>query len=81
MTVAVTLSAEGDSQEEAFQKIQRMARLMKGKRIHKKGTALPFKIGNATIGSVQVEGVPEERELTLIRSAEPHPAWSAAHPI
>jgi hypothetical protein len=77
MTVAVTLTAEGASQEEAIQKIQRMARLLRGRRIQKKGEALPFMIGDVNVGSVQVEGVPEERELTLIRSAAPHPA--AAH--
>ena len=75
MTVAVTLTAEGASQEEAIQKIQRMARLLRGKRIQKKGEALPFMIGDVNVGSVQVEGVPEEKELALIRSAEPHPAW------
>jgi hypothetical protein len=67
MTVQVTLSAEGANQEEAFQKIARMARLMKGKRIQKKGTALPFKIGDALIGSVQVEGVPDDVTLNRWR--------------
>jgi hypothetical protein len=73
----VTLTAEGATQEEAFQKIQRMARLMKGKKIHKKGTALPFKIGDATIGSVQVEGVPDENVPVRLRFGPARPAFTS----
>jgi hypothetical protein len=75
MTVQVTLSAEGANQIEALKNVQRMARILMGKHVKRQGTALPVRIGNETIGSVQVEGVPDEKELTLIRSAEPHPAW------
>ena len=73
MTVQVTLSAEGEDQAEAYAKIQRMARVLKGKRVRKQGTALPVMSGNTRIGSVQVEGVlPEdpEREAERIRNAQ-----------
>ena len=77
MSVQVSLSAEGANQTEAYEKILRMARVLKGKRVYKKGYALPVKIGNETVGSVQVEGVPDEPERQL-RIVGHHPAWQPA---
>jgi hypothetical protein len=89
MTVQVTLSAEGEDQAEAYAKIQRMARVLKGKQVRKQGTALPVMSGNTKIGSVQIEGVlPEDPEreaehkrnvLRMHLAGTAQPAWQQEH--